>query len=118
MDNSRWKNERYRVSALRRSSVETLSPFVHCPSSVERSRAKHLGEPRDDLGYQSICLFNGGTWLVDEAGLDRLPSRAIFGQVLVRKQSYLRRSRAQGLLLCDSPHQQIRARPRRELLGS
>jgi hypothetical protein len=38
IDSSRWKNDRYRVSAMRRFSVDTLLPFVHCPSSVERSR--------------------------------------------------------------------------------
>src|SRR5688572_13462050 len=39
IDSSRWKNDRYRVNAIRRSSVETLSsPFIHWSSSVERSR--------------------------------------------------------------------------------
>jgi hypothetical protein len=65
--------------------VDTLSPLVHSPSSLARSPVNTSVKPSYHLGHQRIGLFNGGTRLVDEACLDRLPSGAISGELLVRK---------------------------------
>ena len=64
-------------------NVITLRPLSFQRRAFTR---KHVCQPRHHLGHQRIGLFNGGTRLIDEAGLDRLPLRAISDELLVRKQ--------------------------------
>ena len=63
------------------------------PLSLQRGAftRKHVGQPGHHLGHQRIGLFNGGTGLIDEAGLDRLPLRPISDELLLRKQIHLAR---------------------------
>jgi hypothetical protein len=77
-----------RDSQLFSGNVITLRPLSFQPRAFTR---KHLCQPVHHLGHQRIGLFDGGTWLIDEAGLDRLPLRAISDELLVRKQLHLTR---------------------------
>ena len=82
----RWKNDRYRWRATRRSSVETSSPRSHCCSRSDRSRAKPSASPLHDLGHQLVRRLHRRPGLIDEGSLNLLPSLLESLPHLVRKQ--------------------------------